>query len=167
MVRKLATAASLAWLAACAPATEETAQEGIGTPELPAPTATGTGTVRPLPAPGSAQPANAVAAAELPGEYRVAGVDGADINLPYGISASIREGRIHVVSDCVNLAWDYTYANGELETTRVPVESCARGLTREEEAIAAALESAEQAVRTPANGIELSGGGHSVTLFSQ
>lgn len=112
-------------------------------------------------------PVDALAAAELPGEYRIAGVDGGDIDLPYGITASIDGNRIHIVADCVNAAWRYTYHGGRLATTRVATESCARGLTREEEAVVAAFDSAREAVRTPSNGIELSGGGRSVTLFSQ
>lgn len=151
---------ALLWLAACAPATDESAQEGIGTPE----------TAVPLPdptAPSAAIAAHALSAGELPGEYRLAGVDGKDIQLSYGITASIDGERIHLVADCVNMAWRYTFADGRLVTARAPAESCARGLTAEEEAIVAALDSAEQAVRTPANGIELSGGNHTVTLFSQ
>ena len=89
------------------------------------------------------------------------------MNLPYGIGASISDDRIHVVADCVNVAWTYRYDGGRLETERVPVEGCGRGLIPLEEALVAVFDAAEQVSRTPSNGIEFSGGGHSVLLFSQ
>jgi hypothetical protein len=45
--------------------------------------------------------------------------------------------------------------------------SCRRALLPEEDAIAAAFDNAGMVRRTPANGIEFTGGGHSVLLFSQ
>ena len=103
------------------------------------------------------------ATADLAGEYRVAGVDGQGIDLPYGISASISGDRIHVTADCVNMAWSYRFENGALATERVPVESCARGLTREEQAIAEAFDTATAVVLNRANGFEFTGDGSSVT----
>jgi hypothetical protein len=136
-------------LAACQPA----ASDGG-----PAPAAT----------PGDAPAANLIASAQsLAGEYRVAGVDGADINLPHGISAEITADRIAVTSDCINLGWTYHFQNGALATERVPMASCRRALLPEEGAIAAAFDNAGMVRRTPANGVEFTGGGHSVLLFSQ
>lgn len=120
------------------------------------------------PAEAPAEPAAApLAATELVGEYRVAGVDGSDVNLPHAITASISADRIHLISDCVNLAWDYTLAGGSMATRQVPVESCARGFEPTEQALLSALDVADTVSRTEANAIEFSGGGHSVTLFSQ
>ena len=107
------------------------------------------------------------ATADLAGEYRVAGVDGQGIDLPYGISASISGDRIHVTADCVNMDWSYRFENGAQATERVPVESCARGLTREEQAIAEAFDTATAVVLNRANGFEFTGDGSSVTLFTQ
>ncbi len=168
MPARYSLALCLLVLGGCAAEEDEQPEESVAAPQASATTPG----VEPSQAPSQAlpeapPPANALAAGELPGEYRLAGVDGGDIDLPYAITASIRGGRIHVVADCVNMAWRYTYASGRLATTRDPTESCARGLTANEEAIVAALDGATQAVRTPSNGIELSDGGHSVTLFSQ
>jgi hypothetical protein len=109
----------------------------------------------------------ALAAAELAGEYRVAGVDATDIDLPHAITASISADRIHIVSDSVNLAGADTQQGAALTTQRVPVEGCARGYEPAEMALLAALDVADSVRRTPANAIEFSGDGHSVTLFSQ
>jgi len=106
-------------------------------------------------------------AAELAGEYRIAAVDGADIDLPHGVTASIDGARIAVTSDCVTMAWSYRLDDGLLSTEQAPAESCARAFDETERSLLAALDVADAAHRTPANAVELSGGGHSVTLFSQ
>ncbi|MGB5777681.1 MAG: hypothetical protein WBH10_01250 [Allopontixanthobacter sediminis] len=108
-----------------------------------------------------------IAPAALTGEYRLAGVDGRDINLSHGISASISEHEIEVLSQCIRFKWTYALADGVLATERTPSMSCRRALLPEEEAISRAFDDAVQVRRTPANGIEFSGEGHTVTLFSQ
>jgi hypothetical protein len=117
------------------------------------------------PAPVETPPAASLT--EFAGEYRVAGIDGGEIDLPHAITASIDGERIHLVSDCVNLAWSYRFEAGLLATERVPVESCARGLEPVEQELLAALDVADSVRRTPANAVEIGGGGHAVTLFSQ
>ena len=121
------------------------------------------------PTPPTATPAPPPLAApvSLAGVYRIAGVDGADIDQPHAITASISADRIHVTADCLNFAWSYTARAAGIATQRVAVEGCARGLTAAEESVVAAFDAATTAVRTPANAIELRGGGRSVTLFSQ
>ena len=118
-------------------------------------------------APAPAEDPTIASAAQLAGEYRVAGIDGADINLPHAITASIDGERIHLTSDCVNLAWNYRFEGEQLVTEQVPVESCARGLEPTEQELLAALDVADAVRRTPANAVEISGGGHAVTLFAQ
>ena len=108
-----------------------------------------------------------VADFQLAGEYRVAGVDGGDIDQPYAITASITATRIHVTADCLNFAWAYTIEGDHIATSRAAVEGCGRGPTLAEDAVVAALDSAVGVARTPANAIELRGGGRSVTLFLQ
>jgi hypothetical protein len=139
--KRLAILAALV-LAACQPAAEE-----------------------PPAAPSEAPPI--ASAAELTGEFRVAGIDGSDIDLPHAITASIGDGRIAVQSDCIGLAWNFTLEKGVLKTAQTPVPSCRRAYDPAEQNLMAALDVAEVARRTEAGGIEFSGGGHSVTLFSQ
>ena len=158
MIGRAAISALLALaVAACGQADDA---ETAGTaPVTPAATATPVSTA---PAP------DLIASAEsLAGEYRVAAVDGADINLPHGISASIAADRINVTSDCIRFAWSYRFESGVVTTERVPRPSCRRALLPEEEAIAAAFDNAGMVRRTPANAVEFSGGGRSVTMFGQ
>lgn len=117
---------------------------------------------------GNAETTSIIASAEaLTGEYRVAGINGADVNLPHGISAAITDERIDIQSDCIRFAWTYRFENQLLVTESAPVASCRRALLPEEQALAAAVEAADVVRRTPANGIEMSGGGRSLTLFGQ
>ena len=113
------------------------------------------------------EPATLVPASELVGEWRVAGVDGQPIDLPYGVTASITADRIHVVADCINLAWSFAAESGTIETRRVPVEGCGRGLAPQEEALVAAIDAATGFGRTPSNAMEIFTSRHRVTLFSQ
>ena len=118
-------------------------------------------------APAPAETTSVAAAPALAGEYRVAGIDGSEIDLPHAVTASIDSQRIHLTSDCINLAWSYRFEGEALTTERVPVEGCGRGFAPVEQELLAAFDAADTVARTPANAIEFSGGGHSVTLFSQ
>jgi hypothetical protein len=117
--------------------------------------------------PAATSPLAILKAERLVGEYRIAGADGRSIDLPYGVTASISADRIHVTADCINLEWSYRLAGAGLATRRVPTESCARGLAPLEQAIAEAFDHATAVALNKANGYEFSGGGHSVTLFTQ
>jgi len=144
-------------LAACQPAGEPAAPDAA----KPEPQATSE-------TPALAEPSDRIVTTKrLAGEYRIAGVDGQGIDLPYGITASISADRILVSSDCVRMAWSYRFAGDALVTGRVPVESCARGLTAEEQAIMDAFDAATAVAINESNGYEFTGGGHSVTLFTQ
>ena len=106
-------------------------------------------------------------ARELVGEYRVAGVDGEALNAPTGVAVSIDTTTISLLP-CAGFVWRYTFGAGKLETERAPGPSdviC--DPTREVAAVGAALNAANSVARTPANGLEFSGSGHSVLLFSQ
>lgn len=135
----------------------------------PSPTVTREPAEAPSPVATPAPPAEASPepSLELAGEYRIAGVDGGDIDLPHGISATIGADRIGVVSQCVEMAWSYRLAGAALQTTRLPVVTCDRGRYPEEEAVEAAFTAAREVERTENNGIRFSGGGRSVVLFSQ
>lgn len=116
----------------------------------------------------SAEPAGiGVEALRLPGDYRVANVDGASVDMPHGVSASITDDWIDLQSDCIRLAWTYSFDGQALTTSPEPVRSCRRALLPQEQAISTAFDAATTVSRTPNNGLEFSGGGHSVTLFSQ
>lgn len=116
---------------------------------------------------GGVAPGAITSPADLVGEYRIAEAAGQDIDLPHGISAIVDETTIHVSADCLNFAWSYRFEPSRLVTEAVPVPSCRRALLPPEEAVRAAFDAAETVRRTPANGIEVSGGRHSVTMFSQ
>jgi hypothetical protein len=155
--RVLFPVAALA-LAACQPAAEREPTE---------PAASATAEPKATPSPPSSAGA-LVSSGQLAGEYRVAGVGGKDINLPYGITASITADTIHLTADCVNVEWGYTMeADGSLATLRVPTEGCARGLNPTEEALVEAFDGAERVTRTASNGYEFSGRGPTATLFTQ
>ena len=121
------------------------------------------------PAPSPSPTSEAITDAEnLVGDYRVAGVDGRDIDLPYGITARISEVAIIVEADCMKLSWSYFFEGASLVTEQLfPRDNCGRKLVPEEEAIVAAFNGATAVGRTPANGIEFAGENGWVVLFSQ
>lgn len=120
---------------------------------------------------GSSSPvvsAPSEAPASLIGEWRVAGIDGQPVDAPIGIALSIGTQEIGFDPRCAGFAWDYNYSAGTLETIRRnPTAICTIGYDPVLDRLADALDGVTTARRTPANAIELSGGGHSVTLFSQ
>ncbi len=113
-------------------------------------------------------PAPSPTAQSLAGEYRVAGIDGEDLDAPIGIAVSISPTTIEL-EPCAGFAWTYTYTGRRLETARIPV-SGDEPTCRVEPAITRAglaLAEATRVTRTAANGLEFRGGGRSVLLFSQ
>lgn len=119
------------------------------------------------------------AIATLKGEYRVAGIDGDEVRS--GIALTIEDRMIAFDPRCAGFTWTYTYADGELTTDRPekprtaggpfvarPMRpTCRIAVQPEQRSLANALDAVTKAVRTPSNGIELSGGGHSVLLYTQ
>lgn len=101
------------------------------------------------------------------GEYRLAGADGADVNVPHGISVSVTADTIAIASQCVTPRWTYRYEQGRLRTEPIIEAICDRGRYPAEEALSAVFDDPQAILRTPSNGFEVSGGGHSVTLYSQ
>ena len=163
MITRLASpvAAALA-LAACQPPEEASLPDDTPPAAEPSPTAGATTEPEQAPVEGAI-----VSAEDLVGEYRIPGADGQDINLPHGISAIIDPTTISVSADCLNFAWTYRFEGARLVTDSTPVASCRRGLLPEEEAVRAAVDAADTVRRLPSNGIEFSGAGRSVLLFSQ
>jgi len=113
----------------------------------------------------------------LVGEYRVAGIDGQPLNAAFGIGVSLDAETISYEPRCAGFVWKYDYRAGWLATQRSsrlgaqPKAAAEAGacdnVAPELTQLASAIDAAERAERTPENGILLSGGGRSVTLFSQ
>ncbi len=121
---------------------------------------------------GSAAPTpTPTAVGSLVGEYRVAGIDGEPLDLPFALTLSIDDRLIVNEGVCGGDAWDYRLEGTKLELTRTrsPDPACLATVRLHPVVLRlpAAIDAATRAERTPSNGIELSGGGHSVTLYSQ
>ncbi len=101
------------------------------------------------------------------GEWRVASVDGKVIELPHAITVTIDPATINVHSGCIGMGWNYTAAGSTITTNYAPVVSCMRGYFPQEQALFNALSGPMQASRTSSGGLELTGNGHRVLLFSQ
>lgn len=122
-----------------------------------------------------------MALATLAGEYRVAAIDGTEIGDGIGLALTVTDKLIWFDPRCAGFNWTYTYTDGRLITDRplkprppggplvarpnVPV--CRIGVHPEQQRLATAIDAVTEAWRTPTGGIELNGGGHSVTLYSQ
>ncbi|MFL6734243.1 MAG: hypothetical protein ACJ8EY_06065 [Sphingomicrobium sp.] len=112
----------------------------------------------------------------LSGEWRVAGIDGSSLDEPYGLALRGDEESLWWEPRCARIerkykirgkrinfhSGDAPVAVGSLTT---PV--CAIGLPPRLHDVLGALDAATTVERTPANGIHISGNGHSLTLFSQ
>lgn len=148
-MRPIIATIALAALAACQPSADDP-------PAGPDPSAT------------VATDAAAAVPASLAGEYRVAGIDGTEVAGQIGIALSITRDTMFYDPRCAGFSWSYTYDGGALATAR-PADApvCEIAVDPELQRLAAALDAVTGAARTPSNAIELSGGGHSVTLYSQ
>lgn len=123
-------------------------------------------------APGAAQNSDAPdnALASLAGEYRVADIDGREISGGIGVALSVSDTEMWFEPRCAGYAWNYTLSGTDLTANRAgdpAAPTCDIAVHPEEQRLAAALDAVDQASRTPSNGIALTGGGHSVTLYSQ
>ncbi len=123
---------------------------------------------RPEPSP----PASAVAApTTLAGEWRVAGIDGRDFNETYGLALSASETEIWWEPRCAGRVRGYAIDSGRIRIAPAPgappAPVCEIGVPGRLDEVVRAFDAATAVVRTPSNGIEISGGGHSVLLFSQ
>jgi len=114
--------------------------------------------------------------ASLAGEWRVAGIDGASFDEPYGLALSGDEGELWWNPKCAGMWRTYRISDSRIafafpEQLRRPDGStppvCTIGLPSRLPEVFRALDAAETITRTPSNGILIAGGGHSVTLFTQ
>lgn len=157
---RYAIAAAVTLLAGCSESPEQPSAEPVTAPTV----------ARSQPSAAAAAGVTAQAtprAVAIEGEYRIAGINGQDIDQPYAVTASIDGGRIHLTADCLNFAWSYSLVGDAIRTRREAVEGCGRGPTAAEEAIVAAFDAASTVARTPAGALDVSAPGHTVTLFSQ
>lgn len=119
---------------------------------------------------------------DLVGEYRVAGIDDQPLDMPQGIALSVDGPLLSFEPVCAGFVWEVQFDSEQLSLTRTrepeppvaegvlpppPRTTCAIGILPEWDQLATALDAASRAERTPANAVRISGGGHSVTLFSQ
>jgi hypothetical protein len=114
----------------------------------------------------------------LAGEWRVAGIDGAEFNEPYGLALSGNADELWWRPRCAGMARSYRISGGAVSfgppagtqpssSGAPPPPVCAIGLPPRLAEVMRALDAASTVGRTSSNGIEISGGGHSVLLFSQ
>ena len=143
---------ALALLAACSPSATDS----------PAP---------PSPAPAKDEAPPLVPLGTLVGEYRVAGIDGAPLDAPFGLALSVTEDRIVFDAPCNGYAWTYRLEGAALRTARSssPDPACLATARIHHLVfdLAAALDAVRSAGRDTSNAVVLSGGGRSVTLYSQ
>ncbi|MWV26582.1 hypothetical protein [Aurantiacibacter rhizosphaerae] len=154
-------------LAACS--SESEPEEQVAT--LPAPG----GIENPPPAP----PTTPISPIEtLAGEWRVAGIDGEELDEAYGLALSADDADIWWEPRCANVAFGYRIDGLNLETGTAesfatvgpdgnPPPICTVGKPARLADVTRALDLAETVGRTPSNGVLIEGGGHSVLLFSQ
>lgn len=164
------------WLVLCLAALAACNQEGSAPQPVPSEPDSAAATIATAPVvPGQAALPSPTS---LAGEWRVAGIDGADFNEAYGLALSADAREIWWTPRCAGFVRSYAIQDGVIRlraasaqptaqpgTTPPPV--CAIAPPARLPEVFRALEAADRIVRTPSNGIEISGGGHSVLLFSQ
>lgn len=101
----------------------------------------------------------------------MAGIDDAPVDAPFGLALSVTAERIIFEGPCGGYAWDYRLEGRALQTTqrRSPDPACIATARIHPLVfrLGAALDAVRSAGRDASNAVVLSGGGHSVTLYSQ
>ncbi|QZH74043.1 MAG: hypothetical protein JY451_09770 [Erythrobacter sp.] len=144
---------------------------GCGAEPTPAPAPTA------VASPVEAEESPAVPVDTLAGEWRVAGIDGAEFNEAYGLALSASEDEIWWEPRCAGMVRSYAIDGLEFSASPLAAEApapdsppppvCAIAVPPRLADVARALDQAEQIARTPSNGILISGGRHDLLLFSQ
>jgi hypothetical protein len=112
----------------------------------------------------------ATRAVNLAGEWRVAELDGEQIQKPYRIALSANHDQIWWEPGCALQYRHYTIQGSRFDTRPVDLsghEVCDIAYPEELARIWSAMDAADTIERTRANGVLISGNGRSVTLFSQ
>ena len=114
--------------------------------------------------------------ATLEGEWRVAGIDGADFNEPYGLALSGSAQELWWEPRCARMARSYRIDGRAVDFAAAldapkpgdpPALVCTIAPPPRLGEVMRALDAATTIGRTVQNGIEISGGGRSLLLFSQ
>lgn len=115
----------------------------------------------------------------LDGEWRVAGIDGEPLDVPYGLTLSADDREIRWGPECLGLTRSYRIQGARLfikpaAATRRPTGPdgqpkpvCTLMPPPSVRAMTEALDSATRIQRTPENGVLISGGRRNLLLFSQ
>lgn len=126
-------------------------------------------TPAPMPTPSPTQPGTSAQVATLDGEWRVAAIDGGDFNEDYAVALSATTEIIRFDPGCAGQ--DRSYEIDGFAFRAWPSEPqqaiCEIGLPEGLTRTWRAIDAATRIERTASNGVLLSGGGHSVLLFSQ
>lgn len=124
-------------------------------------------------------PPLAPAPATLAGHWRVAGIDGELFDEPYGLALVASEDRIWWEPTCAGGNFSYTIvgnsfaANAYSDPAMRPAPGdpsppvCAIAIPPRLSEVFRAIQSADRIEITPENGVLISGGGHSLVMFSQ
>ena len=158
----------LALLTACAPDPAEGEISEVDTP----------GTPGAVPAEIVPDGQTITSVGDLIGEYRVAGIDDGGVPQGQAIALSIDGPVLSFEPTCAGFVWEIGFEGESLSTQRQanpqdrpagspPPPVCAVAVSPGQIALAQSIDAATRAERTPANAVRLSGGGRSVTLFSQ
>lgn len=152
--------------AACSPSAPQRQSAEPSTAEPAAPTAAPAAPAPPI------LPADATPVAEpasIGGEWRVGGVAGQALSQPFGISASIDDGRVRFVSQCITRLYELQIDRGMVKTRLLgnKVPDCARPLTIDERGLEQAMGQAKTIYRLPSNALVFDGPAGAVTLFTQ
>lgn len=120
------------------------------------------------------QPANAAdprSIETLAGGWRVAGIDGEQFDEAYGLGLYATDSLIYWEPTCAGqerlYTLDGTGFSASIPPSEGPAITCDIALPERLDDLWAAMDMATTAERLPDNSVRLSGGGRSVTLFSQ
>ena len=107
----------------------------------------------------------------LKGEWRVASIDGAEFDEPYGLALSADDSRIWFEPACAAQGRNYTISGLRFAVTAPGTSSdrviCDIAVPDRLAEVWRAIDAAGRVERTPGNGVMISGGGRSLLLFAQ
>ena len=107
----------------------------------------------------------------LKGEWRVASIDGAEFDEPYGLALSADDSRIWFEPACAAQGRNYTISGLRFAAIAPDSSSdqvvCDIAVPDGLAEVWRAIDAAERVERTPGHGVMISGGGRSLLLFAQ
>ena len=107
-------------------------------------------------------------AVSLTGHWRIAAIDGRDLNEPQGLALVGDANQLWMEPRCAGLIRNYRISGNSFSSTPENVGMvCMIGMPQSSGLAMQAIDVATRIERTPENGILLSGGGRSLLIFSQ